>query len=99
MLALMGSAMARVLFDLEKPTVGLLNIGVEEVKGVEAVRDAAELLRSYNLPHLDFIGFVEGDGIGAARPTLSSPKDSPATSRSRLPKELPARSHRFSARR
>ncbi len=64
MLALMGSAMARVLFDLEKPTVGLLNIGVEEVKGIEAVKDAAELLRGYNLPHLDFIGFVEGDGIG-----------------------------------
>ena len=64
MLALMGSAMARVLFDLEKPTVGLLNIGVEEVKGIEAVKDAAELLRSYNLPNLDFIGFVEGDGIG-----------------------------------
>jgi glycerol-3-phosphate acyltransferase PlsX len=64
MLAIMGGAMARVLFDLERPTVGLLNIGVEEVKGVEAVRDAADLLRSYNLPQLDFIGFVEGDGIG-----------------------------------
>ena len=38
----MGSAMARVLFDLERPTVGLLNIGVEEVKGVEEVREAAE---------------------------------------------------------
>ncbi|HAO39729.1 MAG TPA: phosphate acyltransferase PlsX [Afipia sp.] len=63
-LAIMGSAMARVLFDLERPTVGLLNIGVEEVKGVEAVRGAAELLRAMNLPQLDFIGFVEGDGIG-----------------------------------
>lgn len=50
--------------DLERPTVGLLNIGVEEVKGVEAVRGAAELLRAMNLPQLDFIGFVEGDGIG-----------------------------------
>src|ERR1700754_3793820 len=63
-LAIMGSAMARVLFDLERPTVGLLNIGVEEVKGVEEVRGAAELLRAMNLPQLDFIGFVEGDGIG-----------------------------------
>jgi glycerol-3-phosphate acyltransferase PlsX len=63
-LAVLGSAMARVLFDLERPTVGLLNIGVEEVKGVEEVREAAELLRALNLPHLDFIGFVEGDGIG-----------------------------------
>jgi glycerol-3-phosphate acyltransferase PlsX len=63
-LAVMGSAMARVLFDLERPTVGLLNIGVEEVKGVEEVREAYELLRALNPPHMEFIGFVEGDGIG-----------------------------------
>ncbi len=63
-LAVMGSAMAQVLFDLKRPTVGLLNIGVEEVKGVEEVREAADLLRALNLPQLEFIGFVEGDGIG-----------------------------------
>jgi phosphate acyltransferase len=63
-LAVMGSAMARVLFDIERPTVGLLNIGVEEVKGGEEIREAAELLRAMNLPQLEFIGFVEGDGIG-----------------------------------
>jgi len=60
----MGSAMARVLFSLERPTVGLLNIGVEEIKGGEEIRAAAEMLRAANLPNLDFIGFVEGDGIG-----------------------------------
>ena len=49
-LAVMGSAMARVLFDLERPTVGLLNIGVEEVKGLEAVREAGKLLREADLP-------------------------------------------------
>ncbi|MDB5616954.1 phosphate acyltransferase PlsX [Tardiphaga sp.] len=63
-LAVMGSAMASALFDLERPTVGLLNIGVEEMKGGEEIREAAELLRAANLPQLDFIGFVEGDGIG-----------------------------------
>ena len=63
-LAVMGSAMASVLFDLERPTVGLLNIGVEEVKGGEEIREAAELLRAMNLPQLEYIGFVEGDGIG-----------------------------------
>ena len=63
-LAVMGSAMASVLFDLERPTVGLLNIGVEEIKGREEIREAAELLRAMNLPQLDYIGFVEGDGIG-----------------------------------
>jgi phosphate acyltransferase len=63
-LAVMGSAMASVLFDRERPTVGLLNIGVEEIKGHEEIREAAELLRAMNLPQLDYVGFVEGDGIG-----------------------------------
>jgi glycerol-3-phosphate acyltransferase PlsX len=63
-LAMLGSAMASVLFDLPRPTVGLLNIGVEEIKGREEVREAAELLRAMNLPQLEYTGFVEGDGIG-----------------------------------
>ena len=66
-LAAMGSAMARVLFDIEKPTVGLLNIGVEEVKGLEAVREAGRLLRAGNFPHFDYVGFVEGDDIGKGK--------------------------------
>ncbi len=40
-LAIMGAAMARVVFDLDSPTVGLLNVGVEEIKGVEAVKEPA----------------------------------------------------------
>ena len=63
-LAVMGSAMARVLFDLERPSVGLLNIGVEEVKGQEQVREAGRVLREANLPFLEYVGFVEGDDIG-----------------------------------
>jgi phosphate acyltransferase len=63
-LAVMGSAMASVLFDRKRPTVGLLNIGVEEIKGHEEIREAAELLRAMSLPQLDYVGFVEGDGIG-----------------------------------
>ena len=63
-LAVMGSAMARILFDIERPTVGLLNIGVEEVKGLEEVREAGQLLRERKLPFLDYVGFVEGDDIG-----------------------------------
>jgi glycerol-3-phosphate acyltransferase PlsX len=63
-LAVMGSAMASVLFNLKRPTVGLLNIGVEEIKGHEEIREAAELLRAMNLPQLNYVGFVEGDGIG-----------------------------------
>ena len=56
--------MARVLFGRERPTVGLLNIGVEEVKGLEEVREAGQILRERNLPFLDYVGFVEGDDIG-----------------------------------
>ncbi len=63
-LAAMGSAMARVLFDLDRPTVGLLNIGAEEVKGLEQVREAGRLLRERPLPHVEYFGFVEGDDIG-----------------------------------
>jgi glycerol-3-phosphate acyltransferase PlsX len=63
-LAVMGGAMARVLFDLERPTLGLLNIGVEEVKGLEQVRDAGRMLRELDLAEIEYLGFVEGDDIG-----------------------------------
>jgi len=63
-MALMGSAMARILLGIERPTVGLLNIGVEEVKGLDEVREAGQILRERNLPHINYAGFVEGDDIG-----------------------------------
>jgi glycerol-3-phosphate acyltransferase PlsX len=62
-LAVMGSAMASVLLNLERPTVGLLNIGTEEIKGHEEIREAGEMLRTMNLPQLAYVGFVEGDSI------------------------------------
>jgi glycerol-3-phosphate acyltransferase PlsX len=63
-MALMGSAMARIVLNIDRPTVGLLNIGVEEVKGLDEVREAAQILRERELPHLSYTGFVEGDDIG-----------------------------------
>lgn len=63
-LAIMGSAMAQIMFDIDKPTVGLLNVGVEEMKGVEEVKLAAKILRETALPGLTYAGFVEGDDIG-----------------------------------
>jgi phosphate acyltransferase len=62
--AVMGAAMARILFDVERPSVGLLNIGVEEIKGNEEVKDAGRLLRAAEFPGLDYRGFVEGDDVG-----------------------------------
>jgi phosphate acyltransferase len=63
-MAIMGAAMARIMFDLERPSVGLLNVGVEEIKGIEAVKEAGRVLRESHLPHLTYHGFVEGDDIG-----------------------------------
>jgi phosphate acyltransferase len=58
--------MARALFHIERPTVGLLNVGVEEIKGADEVREANLLLKAPNLP-LDYRGFVEGNEIGLGK--------------------------------
>src|SRR5918911_3553674 len=63
-MAIMGAAMAHIIFDLDRPTVGLLNVGVEEMKGNETVKEAARILKEADLPHLAYHGFVEGDDIG-----------------------------------
>ncbi len=65
--AVMGGAMARALFQVDTATVGLLNIGVEDVKGNEEVRTAGQLLREANFANIDYRGFVEGDDIGQGR--------------------------------
>lgn len=62
--AMMGGAMARALFDLECPTVGLLNVGVEEVKGLEEIRTAGRILREMPQDVIDYYGFVEGNDLG-----------------------------------
>jgi len=62
--ALLGAAMSRALFHREEPTVGLLNVGTEDIKGMEEVKQAHAWLReTQNLP-LVYKGFVEGDQIG-----------------------------------
>ncbi len=61
--ALMGAAMARALFGVERPRLGLLNVGVEEIKGVDEVKQAHAWLKEAGLP-IDYRGFVEGDQIG-----------------------------------
>ena len=66
-LALMGAATARILFGLQRPTVGLLNIGVEEAKGLEQVREAGRILREENFADVEYKGFVEGDDIGRGK--------------------------------
>ncbi|MCC6868705.1 MAG: phosphate acyltransferase PlsX [Burkholderiales bacterium] len=58
--AVMGSALVTAVDGIERPTVGLLNIGEEEIKGNDVVKDAAELLRT---APVNFYGNVEGDDI------------------------------------
>ena len=62
--ALMGDVFARTVLGLLQPTVGLLNVGSEDLKGNDAVRAASARLRSGILP-VRFEGFVEGDDIPA----------------------------------
>ncbi len=62
--AVMGSALVSVLKNIETPTVGLLNIGEEVIKGNEVIKKAGELLRSAaKSGDLNFIGNVEGNDI------------------------------------
>ena len=58
--AVMGSVLASAVDDVERPSVGLLNIGQEEIKGNERVKEAARLLAASDI---HYIGFVEGDDI------------------------------------
>ena len=62
--ALMGAAMSRALYHIEKPSVGLLNVGVEEIKGADEVRQAHAWLKDTKDLPIDYRGFVEGDQIG-----------------------------------
>jgi glycerol-3-phosphate acyltransferase PlsX len=58
--AVMGSTLVGAVEHKERPTVGLLNIGEEAIKGNEVVKQAGELLRASGL---NFVGNIEGDGI------------------------------------
>lgn len=58
--ALMGAVLASAVDNIERPRVALLNIGQEEMKGNERVKQAARMLAASDI---NFVGYVEGDGI------------------------------------
>jgi len=60
----MGSVIAADVYGIAKPRIGLLNIGVEDMKGGETIRAAAQRIGASNL---NYIGFVEGDDIFSGR--------------------------------
>ena len=74
--AVMGSALVSVLEEKELPSIGLLNIGEEAIKGNDVVKEAAELIRA---THLNFYGNVEGNDIYRGSSTSSSATVSSAT--------------------
>lgn len=59
--AVMGSVLVAVEDDILQPTVGLLNIGAEEIKGNEQIKHAAQLLTESRV--VNYIGFIEGDDL------------------------------------
>lgn len=62
--AIMGDVFARTVLGVAKPTIGILNIGAEDLKGREELRVAAAMIRATHLADC-FHGFVEGDDIAA----------------------------------
>ena len=62
--AALGDVFARTVLGLPAPTLGLMNVGSEDLKGDDRVRDAAEMLRRSHLAQ-QFHGFVEGNDIAA----------------------------------
>lgn len=62
--AILGSALARCLFNHDSPTVGLLNVGTEEVKGLDYIKEAGRILTEASGSGFTYHGFVEGDDIG-----------------------------------
>ena len=61
--AVMGAAYARIVLELDRPRVALLNIGSEDQKGTGEIKDAAQMLRAATHLPMDFTGFVEGDRL------------------------------------
>lgn len=65
--ALMGASYARNGLDLDRPRVGLLNVGTEEHKGRAELKEAHALITDHDAANFDFVGFVEGSDITSDR--------------------------------
>jgi len=64
--AILGEAFSRIVHKKQNPSVGLLNVGTEDVKGNDIVREADKLLRNAQLD-MNYAGFVEGNDISMGR--------------------------------
>ena len=66
--AVMGSIVAADIVGIEEPRIALLNIGAEDMKGHDTVREAAAMLSESTL---NYVGFIEGSELFRAKPMLS----------------------------
>ena len=84
--AILGSALAKVLFSMTEPSVGLLNVGIEDMKGNENVQKASEILSEMsNKKQLNYYGFVEGADISNGICLLYTSHSQRDLSTSRMP--------------
>ncbi len=66
--AILGSSLASILFKIDKPSVGILNVGKEEIKGNEEIKNASDRLQElskYNL--INYHGYIEGNDISIGK--------------------------------
>ena len=64
--AFMGQAFARIVTGIKNPTISLLNVGEEEQKGLDSIKEASRILLSLN-DLINYTGFIEGDKIAQGK--------------------------------
>ena len=66
--AILGSSLASILFKIDKPSVGILNVGSEEIKGNDEIKNASDRLRQFNKSNLiNYNGYIEGNDISLGK--------------------------------
>ena len=59
----MGAALSKSLFEIERPKVSLLNVGLEEIKGSDILKKTFSTLKNNKIDHFEFCGYIEGNHI------------------------------------
>ena len=66
--SILGSSLASILFKIENPSIGLLNVGIEDNKGKEEIKIASDKLKDFSNSHnINYYGYVEGNDISAGK--------------------------------
>ena len=66
--SILGSSLASVLFKIDNPSIGLLNVGVEDIKGKDEIRRASDILKNLSKnSKINYYGYVEGNDISLGK--------------------------------